>query len=144
MRIIPCLVLAAAVSALTGCSTARNMAEYLNPYRIDIRQGNYVDQEMVAKLKKGMSREQVRFVLGTPLVADAFHDDRWDYVYRFQKGRGEPVQRHLTVVFGNGLLDHLEGDVVAATTEGGEAPKAEVRSRVIDLGAPQVPAPPAQ
>jgi outer membrane protein assembly factor BamE len=54
-----------------------------------VRQGNFVTQEMVAQLKPGLSREQVRFILGSPLVADMFHADRWDYVYRYQQGHGE-------------------------------------------------------
>ena len=54
---------------------------FLKPYKIDVQQGNFLDQEMVAKLKPGMTRSQVRFLLGTPLIADPFHPDRWDYVY---------------------------------------------------------------
>ena len=63
--------------------------DFVKPYRIDIRQGNYVTQEMVSQLKPGMSRDQVRFVLGTPLVTDVFHTDRWDYIYRFRPGKGD-------------------------------------------------------
>jgi outer membrane protein assembly factor BamE len=66
-----------------------DVTSVVTPYRIDIRQGNYITQEMVAQLKPGMSRDQVRFILGTPLVADIFHADRWDYIYSFKPGRGE-------------------------------------------------------
>ena len=90
---------------LAGCMLA--------PHKIDIQQGNYVDQEMVAKLKLEMTRSQVRFILGTPLVADAFHPNRWDYV--FMTGRAGDVrsQRRITVVFDGDKLKRIEGDVAA-------------------------------
>lgn len=81
---------------------------------MDIQQGNVVTQEMVAKLRPGMTREQVRFVLGTPLVVDPFRTDRWDYVYRYEKA-GEPVEhRHIAVIFRDNRLARIEGDVVPA------------------------------
>jgi len=89
----------------------------LSPYRIDVRQGNYVDQDMVAKLRPGMTRDQVRFALGTPLVTDMFHADRWDYVYRFQPGKGEVQLRRLVVFFVDDKLARVGGDVVAETSE---------------------------
>lgn len=89
----------------------------LSPYRIDVRQGNYVDQNMVAKLRPGMTREQVRFALGTPLVTDMFHADRWDYVYRLQLGKGEVQLRRLVVFFVDDKLARVGGDVVAETAE---------------------------
>lgn len=98
---------------LGACSSAPEVTSYLTPYRIDVRQGNYVTQEMVARLKPGMTREQVRFALGTPLVSDIFHADRWDYVYRFQPGRGEAQMRRLVVFFTDGKLARVGGDVVA-------------------------------
>ena len=105
-------VLAALSAALSGCS-ATALSDFVKPYRIDVRQGNYVSQDMVAQLKPGMTREQVRFVLGTPLVADVFHSDRWDYVYRFRPGKGEQQERRLVVIFEDGRLARLEGDVRA-------------------------------
>jgi len=84
------------------------------PYKIDIRQGNFVDEKMVAKLKPGMTRSQVRFVLGTPLLADPFHPERWDYVYSYRT-RGRLVdQRKLTVVFEGDKLARLEGVALPA------------------------------
>ncbi len=91
----------------------------IRPYRMDIQQGNYVSQEMVAQLKPGMTKEQVRFVLGTPLVTDLFHADRWDYVYYRDSRRGGREARKIAVVFENGKLARVVGDVVP--TE----PKAE-------------------
>lgn len=110
------------------------VAETVQPYRIDVRQGNYVDQTMVSQLKKGMSREQVRFILGTPLLVDIFHADRWDYVYRFKRGNGPLESRKLSVYFADGKLDSVDGDVV-----GGAPPEAEATApaaRVIDLTTP--------
>ena len=87
----------------------------ITPYRIDIQQGNFVSQEMVAQLKPGMSREQVRFVLGTPLVTDIFHNDRWDYVFYREPAGGKREQRALAVFFDKeGKLERVDGDVVPA------------------------------
>lgn len=107
--------------ALAACSGSSGITSYINPYRIDVRQGNLVTQEMVAQLKPGMSRDQVRFVLGTPLVNDVFHTDRWDYVYRFRPGRGEIQQRRLSVFFSEGKLARVAGDVVATDSAASSA-----------------------
>lgn len=117
--------------ALAGCSGGLR----LSPYRIDIRQGNYVTQDMVSRLKPGMTRDQVRFVLGTPLVSDVFHADRWDYVYRFQPGWGEAQNRRVAVFFEDGKLVRVAGDVVAE--QPGAAPEpdqAATKNRVIEIG----------
>jgi outer membrane protein assembly factor BamE len=83
----------------------------LTPHKIDIQQGNYVDQEMVAKLKPEMTRSQVRFILGTPLVADVFHPARWDYVYLTGNAGDVNRQRRITVVFDGDKLTRIEGDI---------------------------------
>lgn len=121
---------------LAACSGSPEVTSYLSPYRIDVRQGNYVTQEMVARLKPGMSKDQVRFALGTPLVSDIFHTDRWDYVYRFQPGRGELQSRRLVVYFEDGKLARVGGDVIAASQENAAQPPAPA-SRVIDVPAEQ-------
>lgn len=87
----------------------------LTAYRIDIQQGNVVTQDMVAKLQPGMTRSQVRFVLGTPMVTDIFHADRWDYVYRLEKGGKMVEQRRIVAIFSGDKLLRVEGDVVPAT-----------------------------
>jgi len=80
----------------------------LSPYKMDIRQGNYVTPEMRDKLKIGMSRQQVRYVMGTPMVSDVFHGNRWDYVYRLEQ-RGEMVEKqHLTLYFDKDNLVRVE------------------------------------
>jgi outer membrane protein assembly factor BamE len=85
----------------------------LKPYRMDIQQGNVVTQDMVAKLKPGMTRQQVRFVMGTPPIADAFHQDRWDYVYYLNKGGQIVEHRRIVLLFEGDTLKRIEGDVVA-------------------------------
>ncbi len=82
---------------------------FLRPYRIDIQQGNFVSKEMVSQLRPGMTQEQVRFVLGTPLLTDLFHSDRWDYEFRLTKGNGDLITSRVTVFFKDKLLDHYEG-----------------------------------
>jgi outer membrane protein assembly factor BamE len=108
---------------LAGCQQVP-MLPSLSPHKIEIQQGNYVTQEMVAKLQPGMTRSQVRFILGTPLVVDPFRTDRWDYVYVLRK-QGEVVeQRRIVMLFRDDRLARIEGDVVpggGATTAGGVA-----------------------
>ena len=103
--------LALAFPLLAGCGS-------FNPfsvYRMEIQQGNYVSQEMVDQLKPGMTRDQVRFVLGTPLLTDVFHGDRWDYVYRRQRANSREVEeRRISVFFADDKLVRVEGDVVPA------------------------------
>ena len=100
---------------LAACSVTDQVTEKLTPYKIDVQQGNVVTQEMVAKLKPGMTKAQVRFILGTPLITDAFHAHRWDYVYRFQKAGKLTEERKLALFFDKELLQRVEGDVVAAS-----------------------------
>lgn len=101
MRLFP-IVVAALLSACSGIPTV---------HKIDIQQGNVVTQDMVSRLKVGMTRSQVRFVMGTPLVTDAFHPDRWDYVYRYLKADKLVEQRHVTLFFNGDALDRITGDM---------------------------------
>ena len=88
---------------------------FLTPYRMEIQQGNYVTQEMVAQLKPGLTRDQVRFVMGTPLVSDIFHDERWDYVFVRQRANSHDTEhRRVAVFFEDGKLKRVDGDIVAA------------------------------
>jgi len=86
----------------------------LRPYQMDIQQGNVVTQDMMAKVQPGMNRSQVRFALGTPLVTDVFHPDRWDYVYLYQKAGVVTERRKIVVIFNGDKLVRIDGDVVAA------------------------------
>lgn len=97
------------VLLLAGCSSTPMLP--LKPYRIDVQQGNYVTQEMLAKLKPGMTRSQVRFALGTPLIVDPFRNDRWDYFYMMHKAGELTEQRVVTAIFRGDELLRIEGDV---------------------------------
>ncbi|HWI15616.1 MAG TPA: outer membrane protein assembly factor BamE, partial [Burkholderiales bacterium] len=99
-----------------GCSRVP-MIPGISAHKIEIQQGNYLTQDMVAKLKPGMTRSQVRYILGTPLLADPFHADRWDYVYQMQR-KGETVEfRRIFVVFEQDKLARIEGDVVPSAAQ---------------------------
>lgn len=100
------------VLAFAGCKQLPDVPAIISPYKIDIQQGNVVTQEMLAKLKVGMTRAQVRFALGSPLVVDPFRTDRWDYVYSFQKQGKEAERRRVTVIFDEDKLVRIAGDVV--------------------------------
>jgi outer membrane protein assembly factor BamE len=87
----------------------------ITPYRIEIQQGNYVTQEMVAQLKPGLTRDQVRYVMGTPLVSDIFHEERWDYVFVRQRANSRDIEhRRIAVFFEDGKLKRVDGDIVAS------------------------------
>jgi outer membrane protein assembly factor BamE len=126
-RTLPVFVLCAGLAA---CSVPTRF----NAYKIDVQQGNVLSQEMVAQLKPGQSRDQVRFILGTPLLTDIFHQQRWDYVYRYHDGQtGSVEQRKLSVFFDqNNQLERVAGDVGAAAPEDLSAPSS--KNRVVDLG----------
>ena len=109
-------VLLVACLALSSC--------FLKPHKIDVQQGNYIDPEAIAKLKPGMTRSQVRFLLGTPLLVDTFHPDRWDYLY-IDRREGRLVQEHrLTLWFDGDRLKRAVTDAGDATGVGA-APVAE-------------------
>jgi outer membrane protein assembly factor BamE len=78
------------------------------PYRITIQQGNFISQEMADQVKLGMTREQVRFLLGTALITDMFHADRWDYIFRLLKPSGELTTSRVTVFFEKSLVAKIE------------------------------------
>ena len=81
-------------------------------YRIDIQQGNLLDGEDVSQVDLGMTRSQVQFLLGTPMVADSFHRDRWDYAYYFRRGRSpDLIQRWVIVHFENDRVTRIDRDV---------------------------------
>ena len=115
------MLLAAAAFALAGCSS---FTTWLDAYTIDIQQGNYMSQDMVSQLKLGMSKEQVRFVLGTPLLTDIFHADRWDYVYYHKAPGGKAQRRELAVFFKDGKLVQVMRDI---DTAGSDAKPEEER-----------------
>ncbi|WP_296750817.1 outer membrane protein assembly factor BamE [Thiobacillus sp.] len=103
--LIPVLLL----SLAAGCSSVK-----IGPHRIDVQQGNALDQENVARLKLGLNRSQVRFLLGTPLVVDPFRSDRWDYVYVYYKAGKLAEQKRITLFFDGDTLARIDGDLPPA------------------------------
>lgn len=103
---------AAAALSLAACESVRSWTPgILQPYRPDVQQGNVVTQEMVEQLHAGMTRDQVRFLLGTPALVSVFHQDRWDYVYLLKRGKGtERQSRRLTVFFKDNRVERFEAD----------------------------------
>jgi len=101
-----------AATLCAGCSSwfsgDQPTLGFLTPYRMDIQQGNVVTEEQLARVKPGMSRLQVRDALGTPLLTDAFHPDRWDYIFTLRQS-GRPLQRRSVVlVFEGEVLRNIE------------------------------------
>lgn len=108
----------AASLTLTGCATpVLDIRRLPFVYRIDVQQGNVVTQEMLAQLKPGMEKNKVRYIMGSPLVVDVFHEDRWDYLYSFQSGSGQREQRRVTLYFKDDRLASIDGNVRAAQTK---------------------------
>ena len=101
------------LSLLAGCSLVDSVQKF-GPHRIDVQQGNALDSENIARLKLGLSRSQVRFLLGTPLVVDPFRTDRWDYVYLFYEAGTLVEQKRITLFFDGDTLARIEGETEAA------------------------------
>lgn len=96
----------ACLAGLAGCSSN----EWGFPYRVGVQQGNWVTKDQVSLLRPGMSREQVRYALGTPTLASALHANRWDYPYYYRAGNGKIEERVLTVIFEGSQLASWRGD----------------------------------
>jgi outer membrane protein assembly factor BamE len=112
-------MLLASAAGLAGCAASTDRQEssgLFSPYRVDLPQGNYVTREMLDQVQPGMSRDQVRAALGSPLLAPVFQADRWDYVFRYQRPNREFEQRRVVIRF--------KDDRVAAI-EAGELPQRE-------------------
>jgi len=103
-------------AAIAGCVISMTMLggcswfPSLGVYKLDINQGNYVTQDQVDRLKVGLTRQQAKTILGTPLLADPFHAARWDYVYMFERQAKVLEQRRLTVYFVDDKIARWEGD----------------------------------
>ena len=111
MRTKSILALFLCIPLLTAC--------FLKPHKIDVQQGNYLDQETMAKLKPDMTRSQVKFLLGTPLIADPFHPERWDYLY-LDRQKGElKITKRLTLIFEGDNLKRALTDIPGAVAKGG-------------------------
>ena len=114
-----------AAAVLAGCGTlntgfnarAVNPVNWITPYKVDVIQGNFVSKEQVETLKAGMSRAQVKDVLGTPLLASLFHADRWDYVFTLKRQGVEPQSFKYAVFFKGDQLERFEGDSMPSEVE---------------------------
>ena len=132
-----CVVLCLGLSACeTANRTASRTITALSPYRFDVVQGNFVSKEQVQLLQKGMSRRQVRDILGTPLVASVFHANRWDYAFTLRRQGAEPQQRKISVFFEGDAMVRFESDEL--TTEAEFA--ARIDNRRIDIKVPKLEA----
>ncbi|MBX3620689.1 MAG: outer membrane protein assembly factor BamE [Rhizobacter sp.] len=95
---------------LAGCSSLQssdNFLGFITPYRVEVVQGNVLTKEQVALVKPGQSRLQVRDLLGSPLLTDVFHADRWDYVFTIRRQGAEPQQRKVVVLFEGDALKSI-------------------------------------
>ncbi len=102
-------------SLLTGCASSTDggskLISFPGAYKIDIQQGNVITQEMIDQLRPGMTRGQVQYVMGTPLLEDAFNKDRWDFVYSMQPGGKPRTQTTVSVFFKDNKLSMIQGDL---------------------------------
>ena len=131
---------------LAACSSNTFTSYLPEPYKLDIQQGNVITQDMVARLKPGMTKAQVRFILGTPPISDMFHANRWDYVYSIRVGGTLKEERKLTLYFDNDLLTRVAGDVVAETKQDkaeADAKPVKAQTEIVlqkfDPNAPPIP-----
>lgn len=97
------LVILALTIILSGCS-----GKLFTVHRIDVQQGNALDYDKVEQLRVGMNKEQVRFLMGSPIIIDSFHPDRWDYVYHLIPDYGDTERRHVAVVFEGDIVSNIE------------------------------------
>jgi outer membrane protein assembly factor BamE len=112
MRKLLILVSSIATLFLAACSSDPIVNRLPFVYRINIQQGNVITQEMVDQLRVGMNKRQVQFVLGSPLLTDPFHAQRWDYVYLFEPGSDrklKPSEQHLTLIFEDDKVVSISG-----------------------------------
>ncbi len=115
------ILMAAGCAALVACgglnSASSRVAGIVTPYKMDIVQGNFVSKEQAAALQPGMSRPQVRDLLGSPLLVSMFHADRWDYVFTFKRQGFEPQARQVTVFFKGDVLERFEAGELPTEAE---------------------------
>jgi outer membrane protein assembly factor BamE len=122
---------------LCGCQSLQssdNLLGFITPYRLEVVQGNVITKEQAALVKPGMSRSQVRDILGSPLLADLFHVDRWDYVFTIRRQGAEPQARAIVALF--------EGDTLKSIETGGDLPAEREFVASIDTAKPARTPPP--
>lgn len=111
----------AGTALLAGCSSfdaaTGRMAGIVTPYKVDVVQGNFVSREQLAALKPGMNRNQVREIMGTPLLASLFHENRWDYVFTIRRQGTDPQSRRVAVFFKGNVMERVEADELPTELE---------------------------
>ena len=107
------LFFAIAVTLLAGCQYLK----FPGVYKINIQQGNIITQDMVNKLEPGMTKRQVRYVMGNPLIQDTFNPDRWDYFYSLTDARDNFTKERMTIYFKDDLLVGLNGDYLPGNSQ---------------------------
>ena len=149
-----CAMLTACAGSITqparSSASVFNPASWLTPYRADVVQGNFISSEQVGQLRAGMSRNDVRSVLGTPLLASVFHADRWDYVFTLRRQGVPPQAFSYSVVFKGDLLETFAGDKMPSETEFiaqmdqrrklGKVPALEATPAQLEAAAKKMPA----
>ncbi|HQN64229.1 MAG TPA: outer membrane protein assembly factor BamE [Methylophilus sp.] len=118
------------ISLLTACGAG---VPSLKPYKMDIQQGNVVTSKMLLQLRPGMTKSQVRYIMGTPLVVDSFHRDRWDYFYQLRQAGKVVEQRRVILEFEKDLLKRVRGDVVPAGSQPAEGAVESNASKTIEV-----------
>lgn len=115
------------------CASCGTALPTIKPYKLDVQQGNVVTSKMLLQLRPGMTKSQVRFIMGTPLVQDSFHGNRWDYVYQMREAGKIKEQRRVILDFENELLKTVRGDVIPAGSDASKdsEPEAPVGTRVV-------------
>jgi len=106
------IIIISLILVLASCSWAPNLSYLGLPrvHKVDIPQGNFIEQDQINQLRPGMNKQQVRFIMGTPMLDDSFHANRWDYIYRFKPGYGEIDAKQATLYFNDaGKLDNIQG-----------------------------------
>jgi outer membrane protein assembly factor BamE len=107
--------------ALVGCSSL----QFPGVHRVQVQQGNIITQDMIDQLRPGMTKSQVRYVMGTPLIADSFHHNRWDYFYSLEKADGEELREQVSIYFDNDVLSGFSGDYVPTSAKPAPASNQE-------------------
>ena len=129
------LFLVLSIATLTACSSLT--------YKLEVQQGNYITEDMIAKLKPGMTRSQVRFLLGTPLLVDPFHADRCDYLYRVYYDGRVTEDKQFTVFFSGDAMARFEGSVMPplkgfVSAEPKLSPRAQTLEKSREVEATQI------
>jgi outer membrane protein assembly factor BamE len=127
--------------ALTMLVAAIPACTYLTPYKLEIQQGHVLEDKDLVKLKQGMSRNQVAQVLGTPLLIDVFHAERWDYIHYVRKRGRMTAQKKLTLIFADDKLARLEGEPAPSLAPAEGQRDAQQSTPTVEPPAPAKPAP---